>query len=183
MPKTQVVKVTNVRTLTPQMSGSQLILGGRVPFQDSQLSAGVESLPPEAGQWIPSEPEVGDKITKEGFVDLLSLNEYGYVPDPQAGREGVGNNLLKLETYCLVQISKSSSGSVEVMEFRILYSNPTGEKLATSMSVVAALKDAFIHRVKVRVHAEARQLNAGIGGLPMKSDIFFALQAVELLRT
>jgi hypothetical protein len=178
MDKPKVMKVSRARTMVPD------VLSGRLVFVPEQLPPGSQTLPgaEDLGPWLPTLPvEVGDKIVREGYIERISFNEFGYVADPHSGRAEVGNNQLKLQTYCLVELSAKANAEADLTEFRILYTNVTGEKLAASMAVVAALKDAFLHRAKVRVYAEARLIS--IGAMLPPSDIYLALQAVELLRS
>lgn len=125
---------------------------------------------------------IGDRIEKEGFVDLLRVNELGYCPDVPQDEFAFANRILEKRTYCLVRISSKVDASQAIEEFRILYGELKGEALATSMAVLAALKDALIHRKKIRVRGEVCQLEI-VMMRPFRSAIYNALQSVDLIRS
>ena len=128
--------------------------------------------------------QVGDKVDRDGFIELLRIDELGYSPDVPPGASALANRVLEHQTYCLVQLSDQNTAASNLEEFRILYAELSGEKLATSMAVVAALKGAFLGRKKVRVHAELSQLEVAVPPLPrQKSQLYNALRSVDLMRT
>jgi len=155
----------------------------RTERMDAPTSSDIFAGVPGSELFPPFALFVGDKIEKEGFVDLLRVNELGYSPEVPQDEFAYGNRILELRTYCLVRISSKVDASHAVEEFRILYADHKGEQLATSMAVLAALKDAFVHRKKVRVHGEVSQLEIHVMVRVFKSAIYYALQSVDLIRS
>jgi hypothetical protein len=145
------------------------------------ISEGVELAP-----WL--QPEVGDWVEKVGYVDLLRINEAWYLPEVEGDdADAYATRILEGRTYCIVQISSKVSASEDVWAFRILYSAPElkGEKLAISMSVVAALREAMINRTKVAVRGELNQLEVVFpkGYKLGKTELFNVLKSVDLVRS
>ena len=140
----------------------------------------------ELAPWL--QPAVGDRVEKIGYVDLLRINKSGYLPEVEGNdADAYANRDLERHTYCIVQISSKVSASEDVLEFRILYSSPElkGEKLAISMGVVAALREALVHRTKVIVRGELNQLEVIFpkGYKIGKSELFNVLKSVDLVRS
>lgn len=129
-------------------------------------------------------PSVGDHVLKEGYIESLQFNEYGYSPEVLESPNRRANVVLEQQTYCLVTVSTHRDQSLGTELFRIRYSLVEGEKLATSMAVIAAIKDAFIHQSRVRIHAVMAELNVpGVMRIPaVKSDVFNDLRSVVLLK-
>ncbi len=181
MKEHKEAKIRVHRMYIPQGSGWQ---AGAHAFQPwLGIPPDVFSIDPlDLAQIIRRSP-VGDIIEKKGFVDLLRLDEPGYAPAVPQDQSAYANHILELRTYCLVQVSDKVDASSNVEEFRILYSDFKGEQLATSMAVVASLKDAFINRTKVYVHGEISQVEFNFyGGMVLKSELYNALQSVDLIR-
>lgn len=134
------------------------------PDDSTTLKPELIPLEPPIGQgwiWPPPPypfPEIGDTIEHEGYIDFLRIDEKGYTaghafnPATAEGIETLGDYHLELETYCVIGLSEEVDKSTRVKEYRVLYSDPKGEELAVSMAVIAALKDAFINRSKVKLH-------------------------------
>jgi len=122
-------------------------------------------------------------IGKEGYIESIRFSENGFVPPVEPGDNKKGNEIVEMLTYCLVKISRVPDAAVDVEEFRILYAQPTltGEKLSTAMAVVAALKDAFVHRNKVRIYFEKARYELHFGRVHIQSDEYKAIKAVELV--
>lgn len=141
-------------------------------------------------------PSPGDRIDREGYIELFRIDEQNYSPTVQEGPNQQANETLEKNTYCLVRLSRSSERSDSVKEFRILYHGTTqvphvGEKLAISMGVVATLKDAFINKCRVALHGELSMLEVRVytgfrGGATefttTFSDFYYELQSVDLIR-
>jgi hypothetical protein len=188
MNRTKIMKIrTNRLRLRAHSDPSSQSTG----FQASPSAESTElPISPGGAQTAPEllvlEPDAGDAIQKEGFIDLLRFDMAGFCPKLTQDEYYLGNQALELKTYCLARISSKVDASTAVVDFRILYSDAKGEKLATYMALVAALKDAFNHRNKIRVHGEASEIFLGIGmdqGERLKSDIYFALKSIELIRS
>lgn len=146
------------------------------------ISEGVGVVPP----WL--QPEAGDRVEKVGYVDLLRINEPGYVAEVEGDdADAFATRNLEARTYCIVQISSKVSASDDVWEFRILNSSPElkGERLGISMSVVAALREAMINRTKVVVRGELNQFEIIFpkGYKLGKTELFIVLKSVDLVRS
>lgn len=142
-------------------------------------------------------PEEGDPVETEGYIDFLRIDEKGYAAGLRLGEnmalllDPTFRTQLYLEdqTYCLVGISQDKDKSTNVIEFRVMYDDLKGEYLAVSMAVIAALKDAFLERSRVRLHGIVSADDVSVpktimGGEEIhRTQEYFALESVVLLRS
>ncbi len=125
------------------------------------------------------ELDIGDMVTKEGYVWKFRIDE----PDfPLLSYSEWAASVLDRRTYFIVTIREKSESEEKAEEFRLLWQNQSGEELAASMALIATLKDAFLHKKRVKVHGRISEEIIG-GPAPFMeapSDPFRALKSVEI---
>jgi len=105
-------------------------------------------------------PVAGDQVTREGYIWKYNIKVCagmsGIIPVGKT-MSGQAERIIEQATYFTVEISKNKDTCSSPVTFRISGKDRLGEKLAMTMGVIATVKDAFIHKKKVKVQGKVNE--------------------------